>query len=222
MKGLKGGAWAYEEEYWGYGNKNACCVKGKMQSYQNYIIQTAATVTVNYCYGGYDYAATATAANYLYQQGTGGIIAQGMINGMTSLDIETVNAATWGGQQQLFETKRERVMRKLQTRKWNREEKARRQRATEILVAVLDDKQRQQFETHKSFELQVNSRLYRIRPGSRVERLDPMTKKVLSYFCIHPKTEYNLPSEDVALTQKLLLETDESEFLRVANETKAA
>lgn len=120
------------------------------------------------------------------------------------------------------ETKRQRVERKLADRKWRREYAKRKKRATEALVSVLTDEQRRQFEADKHFELTVNGRVYRVRPGSRVERLDPATKKVASYFCIHPPSEYDLPSEDVALTQKLLLETAEPEFLRIANETKAA
>lgn len=120
------------------------------------------------------------------------------------------------------ETKAERVARKLRERKMHREERARRVRATEALVSTLTEEQRKQFEDKQHFELQVNNKLYRIRPGARVERIDPATKKVLSYFCIHPDFEHGLPGEDVALSQKLLLEAAESEFLRIANETKAA
>lgn len=101
------------------------------------------------------------------------------------------------------------------------EERAKaRARARQLLVRLLSAKQREQFEKDSSFELEVNDRLYRVKTGARVERLDRKTKKVESYFCIHPAE--HLPWEDVAISQKLLLEADEKEFLRLANETKAA
>jgi hypothetical protein len=102
------------------------------------------------------------------------------------------------------------------------EYEARRKRARATLLTVLTAAQRKQFKKHEHFDLQVNGRLYRVRPGRRVERLDPKTKKVESRFCIHPASEHNLPDEDVALSQKLFLESNERDFLRLANETRAA
>ena len=93
-------------------------------------------------------------------------------------------------------------------------------RARKALLDVLAPPQREQFEYNGSFELEVNNRLYRVRPGQRVERLNRNTKRVESYFCIHPYE--SLPAEDIAISQKLLLEADEAEFLRLANETRAA
>lgn len=94
-------------------------------------------------------------------------------------------------------------------------------KAKQILRMTLSKRQREDFEAAGTFELMVNERLYRIRPGCRVERLDPVTKAIRSYFCIHPANHYELPHEDVALSQKLLLEANEAEFLRLANETPA-
>ena len=95
-------------------------------------------------------------------------------------------------------------------------------RARELLHSLLTDPQREQLEKDNSFELNVGSRIYRIRTGLRVERLNPATKKIESYFCIHPDLSHNLPAEDVAISQKLYLETNEELFLKIANETKAA
>lgn len=95
-------------------------------------------------------------------------------------------------------------------------------KATDALKDTLSKRQIEQFDKEGTFELQVNDRLYRIRPGSRVERICPQTKKVQSYFCIHPHNAHELPAEDVALSQKLLLEAAEAEFLALANETRAA
>ena len=73
-----------------------------------------------------------------------------------------------------------------------------------------------------AFLLEVNGRLYRIRPGARVERLDPATKALKSYFCIHPELSHGVPYDDWAISQKLLLEADEPAFLKLANETRVA
>lgn len=108
---------------------------------------------------------------------------------------------------------------------WSQDEaewKKAKARAQELLESVLDDAQKDQLQKEEHFELQVGDRYYRIRPGSRVERLNSKTKKVESYFCIHPSLDHRLPPADVALSQKLWLETNEKEFLRIANETKAA
>lgn len=107
--------------------------------------------------------------------------------------------------------------------RWEKEYKERESaaaRANELLESLLTEAQKQQYAKERAFELQVNDKLYRIAPGNRVARLDPTTRKVESWFCIHPEHTHILPSEDVAVAQKLLLETNEAEFLRIANETK--
>jgi hypothetical protein len=97
-----------------------------------------------------------------------------------------------------------------------------REKAKKTLSSVLSKKQREQYVKEGVFELDVNGRLYRVKPGCRVERLHPETKKVQSYFCIHPHNAHEIPPEDTALSQKLLLEAAEAEFLKLANETRAA
>jgi hypothetical protein len=87
---------------------------------------------------------------------------------------------------------------------------------------LLTDAQREQLTKDNSFELNVGTRRYRIRPGMRVERYKLGTKEVESMFCIHPSPSHCLPDYDVAISQKMLLETDEAEFLKTANETRAA
>jgi hypothetical protein len=118
------------------------------------------------------------------------------------------------------ETEEQRLEREQKHRDWQAKEDARNKRAREALVTILTDEQRKQFETDKHFDLQVNDRLYRISPGTRVQRLDPQTKETLSYFCIHPDLSHGLPGADVALAQTLLLQADETSFLKIANETK--
>jgi hypothetical protein len=101
-------------------------------------------------------------------------------------------------------------------------QEAAKERARHLLCSLLDEEQTTQLMKDNSFELQVGDRLYRVRPGCRVERLEKTTKKVESYFCIHPDLAHNVPHYDWAISQKLWLETDEAGFLRIANETKAA
>jgi hypothetical protein len=92
-------------------------------------------------------------------------------------------------------------------------------RARELLLSTFDPQQRAAFERSGAFEVTVGERLYRVSPRKSVERLEPGSGKVLAVFCIHGSMQDDLPPHDVALTQKLLLESDEAEFLRVANMT---
>lgn len=89
-------------------------------------------------------------------------------------------------------------------------------RARELLVSTLDRKQYREFEREGYFHVHTKDgvRAYRIRPGSpplRVKGEDGLRWQ----YCIHP--EFGYPSADVALAHKLLLESDEEEFLRIAN-----
>lgn len=168
------------------------------------------------CYGStvQSYVATATSANTViaYQQ-------------TFFITSATIQCQVWPTITQTVcyqETKEQREEREQRERDYAAKEAVRRKCATEALKSLLDDTQRGQFEKENHFELQVNERLYRITPGTRVQRLNPQTKEVESFFCIHPDHIHGLPAEDVAIGQKLLLEANEAEFLRVANETKAA
>jgi hypothetical protein len=97
-------------------------------------------------------------------------------------------------------------------------EKARK-RARKLLLSLLDARQRREFEQHGHFHVHLHTadgvRRYRIRDYKGVERVDERGR-VLRRYCIHPPTDF--PAEDTAVAQLMLLETDEAEFLRVANE----
>ncbi len=203
-----------------------------MNVYGNCYSYGTQTCAGNGWYGGYDPGAYATGNTaYVYPMAsTVQVTLQTVVSQITAQVIDYYGYGTTAGNSITFnswgtvkeETKQERVTRKLKERQYRREEAARKARATEALVSVLNEKQREQFTKDRHFELQVNAKLYRIRPGSRVERLDPKTKAVQSYFCIHPPTEHGLPAEDVAIAQKLHLESDETSFLKIANESRAA
>jgi hypothetical protein len=97
---------------------------------------------------------------------------------------------------------------------------AARQRARDLLCSTLTDQQREQLHKENAFDLEVAGRIYRIRPGRKVERL-ALDGKAEALFCIHPDFSHGLPEDDVALSQKLLLEADEAAFLRIANKFAA-
>jgi len=103
-------------------------------------------------------------------------------------------------------------------------------RARNLLNSMLSPEQREELEADNRFHLRVidgksgAERVYRIDQGyqGNVKLLGPDGRPIKSY-CIHAKTtddEGNrLPNEDHMLAQKLLLQTDEERFLRVANMT---
>jgi len=122
---------------------------------------------------------------------------------------------------QIEETEEQRAEREQRQRDEAAKDAARRKRARELLVDVLNPEQREQFEKDGHFELLVNGRLYRVRPERRVELLDLKSKRTLSYYCVHPDLTHYLPAEDVALAQMLLLQSDEATFLATANMTLA-
>ncbi len=96
-------------------------------------------------------------------------------------------------------------------------------RARALLVGNLDEAQAKDYEKSKLFLVHSRDRkrTYRITYGTsgNVELLNPAGRVVAS-FCIHPH-EF-LPTEDVMLAQKLMLEAAEEEFLRIANRRDVA
>lgn len=104
------------------------------------------------------------------------------------------------------------------------------ERARRLLASMLSPEQREEFEAENRFHLKVidgqsgEERVYRIDQGyqGNVKLLGPDGRPVRSY-CIHAKTTDDegrrLPNEDHMLAQKLLLQTDEESFLRIANMT---
>jgi hypothetical protein len=106
--------------------------------------------------------------------------------------------------------RRETRLRKMQTA---------RATARITLLSLLDQPQKEMLTREAAFELRVEDRLYRIRPGSTVQQIEPGSGRVLCSFCIHPYPEKGewIPEDDSAIAQKLLLEADENLFLQIAN-----
>lgn len=94
-----------------------------------------------------------------------------------------------------------------------------RERATALLLAHLDDTQRQTYQAAGYFDVRTDDgqRTYRLSQGTihNVALLDPVRERPQRTYCAHPAAD--LPVPDVLLAQKLALEADEAGFLRVAN-----
>ena len=105
------------------------------------------------------------------------------------------------------------------------------ERAQRLLKSMLTEEQAHDLETKKHFNLTVidgksgEEKRYRIDQGyaGNVKLLGPNGRPIKSY-CIHARTIDDegiaLPNEDHMLAQKLLLECNEEEFLRIANMTR--
>ena len=95
-------------------------------------------------------------------------------------------------------------------------------RARRLLCSMLNSKQQAELDDKGHFHVEVlgglcrSKRVYRIERGmmGNVKLLDKNGKPTHSY-CIH--SDSRLPYEDHMLAQKLLLETDEKKFLKIAN-----
>lgn len=95
------------------------------------------------------------------------------------------------------------------------------ERARALLVECLTASQRREFNKDGWFHVETANgrRRYRLAPGSAPLRVHGEDGSRWSY-CIHP--DYGYPAEDTVLAQKLLLETDEDAFLRIANASRVA
>ena len=96
------------------------------------------------------------------------------------------------------------------------ESKAAKECAERLLVEHLSQAQRAAYERDRFFEVVAAKSRYRIYHDGSVRRLGEDGREVASY-CIHP--DEAIPAGDLALAKKLLLETDEVAFRRIANES---
>jgi hypothetical protein len=89
-----------------------------------------------------------------------------------------------------------------------------RKRARTLLMQSLTRDQQRSLEERQYFDLKIGGKHYRIRQGTHGNvRLVQGDQEMVSY-CAQPD---DVPAEDAMLAQKLMLETDEAAFLRVAN-----
>jgi hypothetical protein len=93
-------------------------------------------------------------------------------------------------------------------------------RAEDLLKQMLSAAQKKEYETAREFTVVTESgKRYKIRHGwaGNVDEIDESGKAAARY-CIHPTI--GCPHPDNMLAQKLMLETDEKAFLKIANKTR--
>lgn len=91
------------------------------------------------------------------------------------------------------------------------------EKADKLLDSVLNDAQREHLSRHDWFLLKgKNGTIYRIRRG-RSANVDVLNKEgaVIARLCAHPAMA--VPDGDTMVAQKLMLESEPEEFLRIAN-----
>lgn len=92
------------------------------------------------------------------------------------------------------------------------------EKAHKLLIEHLTPKQEETLRMHGYFDVDLGERVYRIRKGGHggwVERMQG--QKATDGYCIYVTGD--CPPEDHMLAQKLMLEANEQEFLRIANRT---
>lgn len=96
-------------------------------------------------------------------------------------------------------------------------------KARSLLLENLDPDQRTSFERGSTFEVlsRDGKRIYQVRYGTAGNVFLMKNGRPVKRFCIHP-ADSNIPTEDVMLVQKLMIEGAEDEFVRIANKTDVA
>lgn len=92
------------------------------------------------------------------------------------------------------------------------------EKAHKLLIEHLTPRQEETLRMHGYFDVEIGDRVYRIRKGGHggwVERMQG--QKATDGYCIYVTGD--CPPEDHMLAQKLMLEANEQEFLRIANRT---
>lgn len=101
------------------------------------------------------------------------------------------------------------------------EDKARNERARALLLAVLNEEQQAELEANRYFHVTTRDgeRVYRLGPNRATRRIKGEDGRCWAY-CIHPREAF--PVYDTVVALKLLLDSDEDEFLRIANASLVA
>lgn len=87
-------------------------------------------------------------------------------------------------------------------------------RARALLMTNLSPAQRESLEKYRFFDIRIEGKTYRIHQGTHGNVRQVENGREIVTFCAQPD---GVPAEDAMLAQKLMLETDEAAFLRVAN-----
>lgn len=149
-------------------------------------------------------AATSNIVNPWYDEGTTASITQDWTRWVT-LQEETA--------EQRVERQRRQAEQDQRTRDYAAARKAAAERAEKLLEACLTSGQRDSLQKNGWFVVYTKSgRGYQIRRGRARNVIEVSTRRT---YCCHPVD--NVPDADTMLAQKLMLESAEEEFLRLAN-----
>lgn len=117
-------------------------------------------------------------------------------------------------------TEEQRAENERRLREHVRQQKTIQQRATKLLLQNLNREQQREYVRTKQFKITLsNGNVYLLQRvwSGNVYRLNEQNLATCRY-CLHFKT--TIPYEDLLLAQKLLLESNEAEFLQRANKTE--
>lgn len=151
---------------------------------------------------------TATGIDALYYTTVYGLMAQNKIsipNIARLMDYE--------------ETPEQKAERQKQYAEREAKRKAAECRAENLLFTILTPSQVRQYKDDRFFETNINGRIYRLHSRSRSRNVELIEAgKPTVQYCAHPG-EPDLPIPDVLVSQFLMLQSNEAEFLRIANRT---
>lgn len=121
--------------------------------------------------------------------------------------------------EQVAQNERRRQQRLRENARSRRFREAAQHRAENLLRSVLNAEQRAELEQHGHFHVrtQGTNRVYRIERGFQGNVKLMVEGRAIRRYCIH--ADSRLPYADQMAAQKLMLETNEHEFLRIANMT---
>jgi len=170
---------------------------------------------------------TASTSNQVWYAWTGGETSATSTTGTTVVWQSWVNVPVSGSvtyrYQPVQETEAQRQARELREEQGRiqmeeriRFERESLQRANDLLVAHLSVKQLKTWQKEKFFDVMSKSgKRYRITDSRSMNVLELEGEKAIRRHCIVSRESVPLP--DQLLMQKFMLETDEAEFMRVAN-----
>lgn len=129
----------------------------------------------------------------------------------------TPTQVVYYGDYVVHETEEQRIARVAAFEAGDRKRKAAEEKAEELLLMCLSDEQKEMYLKYGYLEINTDKAKYRIKKGwaKNVEKIGHDGKTELKY-CIHP-SDCTVPIPDSMLAQKLMLEYNEQEFLRLAN-----
>jgi hypothetical protein len=142
-------------------------------------------------------------------------------------NIRARSVETEAQREQRLENERHRRLRDEENlRKEAAERKLAEEKAKKLLEECLTPVQKRAFRRWGVIPVVAKSgKFYRIETGRQGNIVEMEKRKAVARYCVHPGRDPRggiVPTFDVMLAQKLLIETDEKRFLKLANKTRIA